>query len=238
MSLQTQIQPYLGVGSNTGLPDGVNPDQTFKAYVESLLNANTKGFSGTFVDDPTQQSQQSKTPTTSITEGLFSKYLNDGGGGDSDGSPSGPSGSGPHANTPSAAAVLGAQNVAQTVSPHASTIGQIGGMLFGLPGTLLGRGIPTLAQMHADAQWDAFNKGIDISNNAFNDAAMLGGLMTVSDANGNVSTVSNQSAIDAYDTSVFGTTGANLGDPGGSGPSAGPGEGNTGQGPSGVGPSW
>jgi hypothetical protein len=210
MSLQAQIQPYLGTGSNTGLPDGVNPDQTFKAYVESLLDAKTKGFSGTFVgDSEEQQQQQEQTPTTSITRGLFSDMLPN------------TSGRGGGSRTTTNRDTTGqgirgidAQNTYANMMKYSRPLGSLvntGLDVLGIsnPFSMLTNwGINKLGAHGLDTERDAIGRSFDAMNNI--NSLGMPGMGTVSDAAGNIRSISNQALTDAADRAMFGVTGAEL----------------------------
>lgn len=217
-SLRQQINPNL-----TAMP---NPDQTFQQYIQMLLSqqpATQKGFSSAFVGTGQQATQPTgmqagggERPTTNITSGLFSQYLQDtAGGGDGIGAGGGvASSSGGIGSFASANDVVAMDQAAALAGSMAGKqgIAEAVGLMMGNPlaaiavSQLAG---PALGFMGNQA-FNSFNQGIDFSNQSFNNAAMLGGLGTFSNAAGNVGTFSNQGLIDAYDMANFGVTGAGL----------------------------
>jgi hypothetical protein len=224
-SLRQQIDPYL-----TAQP---SPDQTFREYIEELLKQPLKApseFSSAFTGAGEQATQSSGgigvgSPTTSVTEGLFSQYLtNEGGGSDNGGGTTvGGSSSGRGAVDSFAGAntVIGLDQAAALAGTMAGKqgIAEVVGLLTGSPIASIVAGqlaSPVLGFMGNQA-FDSFNKGVDFSSQSFNDASMLGGLGTFSNAAGHVGTFSNQGLIDAYDMANFGITsgGMNAGDYGG-----------------------
>lgn len=245
-SLRQQINPNL-----TAMP---NPDQTFQQYIQMLLSqqpAAQKGFSSAFAGTGQQATQPSGMqaggeggPTTNITSGLFSQYLQDtaGGGDGIDAGGGVASSSGGIGSFASANDVVAMDQAAALAGSMAGKqgIAEVVGLMTGNPlaaiavSQLAG---PALGFMGNQA-FNSFNQGIDFSNQSVQNASMLGGLGTFSNDAGVVGTFSSPSMVDAYDMATFGITGAGLAASGDGGPSAGPGEGNTGQGPSGVGPSW
>lgn len=188
-SLYNQISPSL-----TSVPAS---DQTFRQYVEELLKAPST-FTSPFADK-TKSTSSETTPTTSITEGLFNKFL------PKESSLGNTAVEGPTSTIPfgSAQSVVDLTKAAQLLN---SPIGKAVGMFTGLPVGLAGN----LASLAGDLSWNKFNNNIDQSQNAFDTAAMLGGVGTRSDAYGNVQSISNQDMIDAYDRAMFGVTGSDL----------------------------
>jgi hypothetical protein len=197
----TNTAPQLGLNWSTG--GGNDPDQTFGEYVRELL-ATSKGFGGPFTQPPGQQ-QPSPTPQTSITKGLFGDYLGTGGSGD--GSSAGPSASSssPFGSAPDAAVhgwgkAMDAMNTTQGKQAVATVLGT----LFGPVGSIFGKAAPAIATAgYNNAMNNAMN-ALDATNNAFATAAAMPGIGTVSDAKGNVSTISNPAIEAAALNAMFG----------------------------------
>ena len=118
-----------------------------------------------------------------------------GGGGNTDGST--PGGGQGISNT-----AIGAGLAAMAIGQ--STLGKAVSAVMGLP-------VSTLANLGGiavvDAQIDAIGKSMDAMT-AAQSSNIAGQVATVSDASGNISTVSNQGITDAFDSATFGTTSA------------------------------
>lgn len=191
-TLFSQVDPYL-----VSRPD---PDQTFRSYIDELLAAQkAKGFGGQFVNTPAQQQQQ--TPQTSITQGLFGKFLGDTGGSGGDYSPGGsPSPSGSKATD-----TWGANKHGINVSfdPAAAAKGLLAFGPFGLLGGLditkdpLGKFAyeALLAQEARDAAQ---------TQNALDTAGTLGGVGLKTDEQGRTYSYTSPSLVEAYDLDTFG----------------------------------
>lgn len=188
-TLQEQIRPQM-----TMVPA---EDQTFRQYVEELLRT-SKGFTGPFA--ASQQKQQQPTPTTNVTQGLFSKFLPESSGGNGGGL---------------SAPGTGISSVGQGISPatqslgfaltaNPGVVGQIGS-LFGVP-SVLGRALSQavgegMLNSQIDAISNSFGALSDIGNMG------LGGVVSMSDPAGNVVSFSSPKTIAAYDLATFGSGG-------------------------------
>ena len=122
-----------------------------------------------------------------------------GGGGNTDGST--PGGGQGISNT---AISLGLQGLAISQSPIGKGISAV----LGLPISSI---IGFVSEADLDTQIDAIGKSMDALSTAQN-SNISGQVATVSDASGNVSTVSNQGITDAFDTATFGITSQGLSD--------------------------
>jgi hypothetical protein len=209
-SLRQQLDPSL-----TAVPD---PNQTFQQYIQQLLTTapTNKGFSSAFTGAGQQATQQGQvnTPTTGITEGLFSKYLSDSGGGGG----SGTSSSGPGQGISTAAQNAG---FAMMANPSAIATGINQGLgLLGIQNPIA----PLMSLAVQGLGTGIVNNQIDAISNSFGamsdiGAMGLGGVGSISDANGNISSISNQAMVDAFDMGMFGITGTGLAASGGGGDS-------------------
>ena len=203
-SLRQQISPYL-----TAQP---NPDQTFREYIEELLKQAPSGFTGTFTEK--RPEEEVATPTTKITEGMFRPYLDSGGGGGGDSDFGVASTSSGLSSFSSADDVVALDQMAKAASSHSGreAIAQVVGLLTGNPVTgIVASLVAPLALTAAGNQaWNSFNQGVDASQAAFDTAAALGGVGTISGPGGHVSSITNPAMVDAFDQAVFGITGAEL----------------------------
>ena len=104
----------------------------------------------------------------------------------------------------------------QGISSNAISAG-LAGMAFGQSplgkglSAVIGLPVSTVANTISEAVVDNQIDAISSSMNAMNAAqtsSIAGQMNTVSDVNGNISTVSNQATIDAFDMATFGTTGS------------------------------
>ena len=205
-SLRTQIDPSLNRFASS------DPDMTFRQYVESLLgqtaNPQASNFSSAFTGAGANAgAQQPSTPTQSITEGMFSRYLNDGGGG-GDSAPS--SSSAP--TGPGQGLSVDGLNAASAAVNNSGTLGTVGSTVAGL----LGLNVPSLAiqglaHFGGLGYMDQQSKGIADSFAAMNNFSSVPGIMTVSDADGNVIGVSNPASIGVSDHGMFGAVGTSAG---------------------------
>ena len=196
----------------TAVPD---PNQTFQQYIQQLLATapTNTGFSSAFTgagQQATQPQQQApQTPTTNITSGLFSQYLGGGGDGGGDNGFSSPSSTGPGQGISTAAQDVG---FAMMGNPSAIASGINQGLgLLGIQNPIA----PLMSLAVKGIGTGIINNQIDAISNSFGamsdiGAIGLGGVGSISDANGNISSISNQAMVDAYDMGMFGTTGAGL----------------------------
>lgn len=194
MSLRQQIDPYM-----TAVPD---PDQTFGQYIRELLST-SQGFGGPFANQP--QQEQPKTPQTSVTEGLFkrelerSKSMDSGGDGASvsSGSPSAPFG------TPEFA-----MQVAQFANVMNSPAAKAFGMLTGAPVGSFALGVNIADKLATNY---AMQRAINDSFGAMNTANALGGVVSIADPYGLVSSYTSPDLVAAYDAATFGDDATNQG---------------------------
>jgi hypothetical protein len=202
-SLRQQINPYL-----TAVPD---PNQTFQQYIQQLLAAppaTNRGFSSAFTGAGQQATQpqssgMASVPTTNITSGLFSQYLGGDGGTGSVNS----SGTGQGIST-------AAQNVGFAMMDNPSAIASGINQGLGLLGIqnpfapLMSLAVKGIGTGIVDNQIDAISNSFGAMSGIGNMG--LGGVGSISDANGNISSVTTPSMVDAYDLGMFGVTGAGL----------------------------
>ena len=208
-SLRQQIDPYL-----TAQP---NPDQTFREYIEQLLQQSPSGFTSAFTKQRPKEeatTAQEASPTTTITEGMFRPYLDSGGGGGGESDFGVASTSSGLNSFASANDVVALDQMAKATSSASGreAIAQVVGLLTGNPvtGIVTSLVAPLALGAAGNQAWNSFNQGIDASQAAYDTAAALGGVGTISGSGGHVSSITSPDMVDAFDQDVFGITGAEL----------------------------
>lgn len=142
-SLYNQISPYL-----TSVPA---EDQTFRQYVDELLKSSS-GFTGTFVNN--SASKKDETPTTTITDGLFKKFLPE----------SSYSDWSNHSQGTPVSEQIGVGNMTDAINQQGlKAFAQValGGMLGGMPGMVENFGDLIDAGRAPQEYMDAINKAYD-----------------------------------------------------------------------------
>jgi hypothetical protein len=211
-----------------------DPDETFKMYVERLMNAQPK-FGGTFVNPPQGQGQQEQSQgqdstskaTGGLLTGLFPEYADKMGGGadaiprstlednfggsggdNGEGAPTGP---GQGINNDTIALGLGMMGMNPSATSSLVGAAKAAGIpTFGIPGFVAGRAVPWIGGAVVDNQIDGITNAFD-SLVGFNS---LPGVVSVSDMHGNVSGFSSPTSIGLSDHGMFGavSTGSGLAD--------------------------
>lgn len=184
LNLSQQIAPSLADRQPS-------PDQTFGAYVRELL-ATSKGFGGPFAGAQNQQTQP--TPQTKIVDGLFGKFLPESGGNGGDYSPSSNNNSAPFGTAQS---VLDLAKASEMLN---HPVAKAAGMFTGLPINT----IASVVDFMGNQSWNSYNDAFDRSMDAFETAATLPGVGTISDKYGNVQSYTNPSMVEAADRDMFG----------------------------------